>query len=207
MGLPALPGTRNTLDDLAPLRQTVVNLARQASEVARVDVTAHETRLAMKADALTRGAYYRTSADLLTQALHVAIDAAYEAVDGVIVGCEPSGRVNVALPWSTRSHALYALRRSQADVLRAIVTGWQIEHAAGRYNRAPVFVRCDAGKWYVNLDAYPDAQTAHRAIGAWLSPSYVRQVEIQLRESAHQTSTNAAQGPQRKRSGLQRTPV
>ena len=196
-GLPALPGTRNTLDDLAPLRQNVVSLARQASEVARVDVTAHETRLAMKADELTRGAYYRTSADLLTQALHVAIDACYEAVDGVVVGCEPSGRVNATLPWSTRSHALYALRRSQADLLRAIVTGWQHEHAAGRYNRAPVFV-FDGAKWYVNLDAYPTAQAAHGAIGKWLSPAYVRQVEIQLREATHQTSANAAATPQQR---------
>ena len=193
--------------DLQPLQRGIVNTVRQVADVANARVEPFEERLAMKADALTRGAYYAATADLLQTALHRAIDAAYEAVDGVLVGCEPSGRCNAPLPWSTRSHGLYALRRSQSDVLRLVVTSWQSEHAAGRYDHAPVFVfDGDAGKWYVNLAAYPNATAAHRAIGKWLSPSYVRRVELQLRKTTKQTSTNAAPTQQRSRTGTASKP-
>lgn len=190
-------------DNLQPLRHTVITLAKQAGEVARVDIAAHEQRLVMKADELTRGAYYRATADLLTQALHAAIDAAYETVDGVLVGCEPCGRCNAVLPWSKRSHARYALRRSQADLLRMIVNSWQSAHAQGAFKTPPVFLFDGAsGKWFVNLDAYQTAETAHEAIGKWLSPAYVRKVELKQRDWARQPGTKTAAPTQRKRAGV-----
>ena len=186
-GLPPFrDGQRNGAvmgDELGPLRRTVVELASQAADVAGVRIEAYEARLAAKADALTRAAYYRATSDLLTQALHVAIDACFERVDGVLVGMEPSGRVNAAMPWSKRSHGRYGLRRSQADVLRVIVTAWALEHAAGRYNVAPVFVRDNVEhRWYVNLEAYRTDAAAHGAVGTWITPGYVRNVEIAVRQ-------------------------
>ena len=186
-GLPPLRDGRHnhgavTGDDLGPMRNTVVDLARQASDAAGVRIEAFEQRLATRADALTRAAFYTATADLLTQALHVAVDACFERVDGVLVGMEPSGRVNVQLPWSKRSHGLYALRRAQADMLRVIATAWQLEYAAGRFRTAPVFVRDDIEhRWYFNLDGYRTAEAAHAAMG-WITPGYVRNVELAMRQ-------------------------
>ena len=194
-GLPALPGTRNTLDDLAPLRQNVVNLARQASEVARVDVAPFETRLQAKADDLARSGLYVATAELLQTALHRLIEAAYERVGDQPVGMDPDGRLIVTAPWSKRNHTVYGLRRSQADLLRTIITNWQAAHAAGQFKVAPIFIRDDiTHKWYVNL-AYTDVRAAHQAVGGWLSPQYVRRVELALQ----QTRTAGKAQPDRNR--------
>jgi hypothetical protein len=184
---PAKPATRPaqppTGDELQPMRSRVADLARQAGQVATVNIAAYEQSLAAKAEALTRAAYYRASADVLVTALHTCVEGCFECVDGVLVGMEPSGRINVQLPWSKRSHGLYALRRSQADLLRVIVLAWALEYAAGRYERAPVFVRDDREhRWYFNLTAYRTADAAHKGVGAWITPGYVRECELATRQ-------------------------
>lgn len=193
MGLPPLAGTHNTLDELAPLRQTVVTVAKQATAVAQADVKPFEERLQSKADDLARGALYRVTADLLTQALHVAIDAAFERVGTEPVGMDPDGRLIVATPWSKRSHAVYGLRRHQADLLRQIVVSWQAAHERGQFKVAPVFMRDSiSGKWYVNL-TYTDVQAAHKAVGRWITPQYVRKVELSLKQSRGATGAQTGQ--------------
>ena len=167
--------------DLQPLQRGIVNTVRQVADVANARVEPFEERLAMKADALTRGAYYAATADVLVAALHRCVDATFERVGTLPAGHDPDGRVIVPLPWSKRQCDVYGLRRSQSDMLRHIVETWQAAHAAGQFKTPPIFVKVATGKWYVSQH-YTDSDAAHRAIGKWLSPVYVRKVEIILKQ-------------------------
>ncbi len=184
-GLPPLPGKGRPYtpppDDLAPLRARVVSVATQATAVAAADITPFETRLQTKADDLARGAMYQVTANLLVTALRRLIDAAFERVGAMPVGMDPDGRLLVAAPWSKRSHARYGMARHQADLLREVVNTWQAAHVAGTFTTPPVFVRDDlTGKWYVNVTTYQTADAGYAALGKWLTPSYVRSVEVAI---------------------------
>ncbi len=180
--------------DLQPLQRGIMANVRQVGDVARARPEAFEERLQSRADELSRAALYQSTADLLVTALHRCIDAAFEHVGTLPVGMDPDGRILVVTPWSKRSHHQYGLKRHQCDLLRVIVENWQTAHAAGQFKTAPVFVRDDlSGKWYCNVSTYQTADTAHKALGRWLTPEYVRKVELSVKQS----STKAGTQPQR----------
>jgi hypothetical protein len=191
-GLPALPDGRQQRAappadnvDLSGYQRGVVATLAQVATAGTARIAQHVAPLmAQRAEDLTRAAYYSATADLMLAALRTCLDGVYESCAGVVVGHEPDGRINVAVPWSKASHKRYALRRHQADLLAAIVRIWQLEYTAGRYPRPAVFLESKATRrWYIDLASYPTYDAASRAL-VWIDAGYVRSVELALRNPA-----------------------
>ncbi len=146
-------------------------------------------RLAAVAQDLTRRGYARARAEILSEALCAYTALCYEedTCPGTCNVDAVDGRLLLPAPWGSKGHRLWGLRRTEADVLRAVLLTWA-EPAHGE--PLPLFMYSPVTRsWYLNVDDYPTHEVAstflhHRSVTARLFKRYLQRVQAERGKGA-----------------------
>lgn len=107
------------------------------------------------AQRLSKRAVYAATAALCNEALRQLHELVNDRTDGVFLNFDTvTWRLLVPVPWGWRHCHLYGLRRTEADVLRAIM------HKRSVTVTPPPLFTYDAGKWYLNAADYRTTRDA-----------------------------------------------
>lgn len=114
------------------------------------------TPLRQAAESLSRANLYRAHCEILAEALTRCTVMLYEK-DGAgrWVNIDRTGQALIALPWGRAGQREWGLRRSEADVLRALLFAWQQRHDMRR-EAALYLYGASERRWWLNLADYPD---------------------------------------------------
>ena len=143
--------------------------ASQKAEIRRESRSVYRSlhrRAASKAAGLSRLAKARMRAELCNEALSALIALAYETyADGTPANVDPkTGDLWVIVPWSSKNYAVYGLKRTESDILRAYMLRLGEVATKGEI-LPPVFIYDPVSRnWALNKADYPTFEAAM----AWL---------------------------------------
>ena len=162
----------------------VVN-ARQVTDRKPVIRTAQPdphtpARLASVAQDLTLKGYALTRAELLCEAMIAAAWLCFELdTDGSFANVDVDGRCLRPMPWGKAGHRLWGLRRTERDVLNAVLRDWA---QPKRGEPLPLWVwDGEVRSWFVNLGDYSSFDAAkaflsHRSVTSRLYKKYAQRI-------------------------------
>ena len=114
------------------------------------------TPLRQAAESLSRANIHRAHCEILNEAITRCTVMLYERDNtGRWVNIDRSGQALIALPWGRAGQREWGLRRSEADVLRALLFVYQKRHDAGK-GAALYLYGASERRWWLNLEDYPD---------------------------------------------------
>ena len=137
-------------------------------------------RWASVAQQLTLSGYALTRAELLSEALHAAAALCFELdTDGSLANLDRDGRCLRPMPWGKKGGQMWGLRRTETDVLRAILRDWA---QPKRGEPLPLWVwDGEVRSWFVNLGDYGSFEAAkaflsHRSVTSHLYKKYAQRI-------------------------------
>ncbi len=143
-------------------------------------------RMQAIAQHLTLQGHARARAELLSEALCAYAALCYESdTFPGLCNVDVDGRCLRPAPWGKVGAKLWGLRRTEADVLRAVLMAWS---SPGQGDPLPLWTWDPITRgWYLNLQDYPtmDAATGflkHRSITGKLVSRYTERVQMQRRQ-------------------------
>lgn len=145
------------------------------------------SRLAAIASELTLRGQAMSRAELLCEAMSAAALLCYELdTDGSWANLDVDGRCLRPMPWGSIGHRLWGLRRTERDVLNAVLRDWA---EPKRGEPLPLWVwDGEIRSWVVNLGDYGSfdaakAFLAHRSVTSRLYKRYAARLRTENRRS------------------------
>ncbi len=118
--------------------------------------------LRQAAEVLSRATIHRAHAEVINEALMRFTVMAYEQdYSGRWVNIDTTGSLLLPAPWARHGGARWGLRRSESDVLRAVLLAYQSMHDKGKAPALYLYLP-EERRWFVNL---ADFQTEPAAMG------------------------------------------
>ena len=116
--------------------------------------------LRQAAENLSRANIHRAHAEICNEAVMRFTALCYEIdYSGRWVNIDRTGRIERPAPWGRLGQRAWALRRSEATVLRELLFVYQSAHDK-RKGPALYLYATDERRWYVNLSDYADEPSA-----------------------------------------------
>ncbi len=118
------------------------------------------------AESLSRRNIFGAHVELCNEALQKLTVMLYEQdAAGRWVNIDRSGMLRIPAPWGRGGQKRWAMRRSEADVMRKVMQGHQQRHDKGKEPALYLYLEGER-RWYVNLADYPDGERAMQWVRA-----------------------------------------
>ena len=116
--------------------------------------------LRQAAEALSRANLHRAHCEVINEALQRFTQMAYEQdYSGRWVNIDTTGSLLIPAPWARHGGYRWGLRRSESDVLRALLAVYQQQHDRAK-GAALYLYAAEARRWYANLSEFADQPAA-----------------------------------------------